>query len=172
MIDTLEARLRAVLPESAMLTAMLRGIDAFARYRDSLPFARSAYTRTLLHKGDGFELVAMHWAPASVSGIHDHGDARCWVVVLDGVLDVDNYDRLDDGGAVAKLAHAGSMAVRAGDLDHRLNRRELHRVRNEQASSAYSLQIYSPSIEQYTIVNEQTMACTTARALHDFILDL
>lgn len=172
MIDVLEARLHEAMSNRAMVDAMLRGMAHFDRYRASLPLLPGGYTRTLLQKTGDFELVGMHWAPGSLSAIHDHGDSRCWVVVMEGMLDVDNYDRHDDGGLQADLTHGSSIEVVRGDLDHRLNRRELHKVRNTRDCSAYSLQLYSPSLTEYTVVNEQTGICSKAAALYDAVFDL
>ena len=172
MIESLESRLHTVLPERAMIDAMLLGIDRFESYRSALPFLAGGYTRTLLKKTNGFELVAMQWAPSSLSALHDHGDARCWVVVLDGALDVDNFDRLDDGEERAQIAHRGRLVVARGDVDHRLSRRELHRVHNARPESAYSLQLYSPEIGAYNVINERTGECTSVVAKYDAIVEL
>ena len=172
MIETFEARLEAVIHDPQMVEAMLRGISAFEQYKQSLPLLPYGYTRTLLVKCAEFELVAMQWAPGSVSELHDHGDSRCWVALVEGALDVDNYDRHDLGGAHAELKHTSSMRVAAGEVDHRLNWRELHRVRNTGNASAYSLQIYSPSLSEYRIFDAKTGSITTALAYCDATYDL
>lgn len=172
MIDSLEPRLASVMEDGAMVHAMLRGIDAYERYRAHLPLQSAGYTRTLLYKTSGFELVAMLWAPQSVSPIHDHGESRCWVVVMEGMLDVDNYDRRDEHAMTADIVRASSVTVKRGELDHRLSWRELHRVRNTGTANAYSLQLYAPSLTTYTVVQEETGICRTVPALYDSLFDL
>ena len=172
MIDSLETRLHSVMDDGAMVHAMLRGIDAFDRYRTQLPVKTDGYTRTLLYKTSGFELVAMLWSPKSVSPIHDHGESRCWVVVMEGMLDVENYDRRDEREMNAEIVHASSMTVNRGELDHRLSWRELHRVRNTGTAGAYSLQLYAPSLTTYTVVQEESGICRTVPALYDSLFDL
>lgn len=174
MIDSLETRLEAAIENQEMLDAMLRGIAAFEKYKAHLPFAAQSYTRTLLQKHADFELVAMQWAPGAVSELHDHGDARCWIAVVEGAIDVENFERLDPGavGSHAQLAFTESMRVSKGDVDHRLNRRELHRVSNTAERSAYSLQIYSPMLTEYHVFDAQTGFGTTSLAHYDSIVEL
>ncbi|HEV7179558.1 MAG TPA: cysteine dioxygenase family protein, partial [Candidatus Baltobacteraceae bacterium] len=127
----------------------------------------------LLHKTDAFELVAMHWAPGSVSPIHDHGASRCWVVMLEGALDVDNYDRLDDGSEPKALIRMSShVRVARGELDHRLNWRELHRVRNASDASAFSVQVYAAPQFDFTIVDGDSFECRRVLAKYDAVYDL
>lgn len=173
MIDALENRLQDAMQAPVMVDAMLRGIESFDRYRDSLPFIPAGYTRTLLLKRPEFELVAMQWSPGSTSAIHDHGTSRCWVMVMDGTLDVENFDRKDDGtGDRADILLASSVVIGRGELDHRLNWRELHRVRNIRERSAYSLQLYSPTLVQYHTIDEHGGYTHVVPALYDFTLDL
>ena len=174
MIDSLEVRLEAAIENHEMIGAMLRGIAAFGEYKSLLPFSEQSYTRTLLLKRPDFELVAMLWAPGSVSELHDHGDARCWVAVVEGAVDVENFARRDAGGngSHAQLAFTESMRVGTGDVDHRLNQRELHRVSNTAERSAYSLQIYSPMLTEYHVFDAQTGLCTTALAHYESIVEL
>lgn len=172
MIGAFEERLEAVIQDPQMIDAMLRGIDAFEQYKQSLPFLPYGYTRTLLVKRPEFELVAMQWAPGSVSELHDHGDSRCWVALVEGALDVDNYERRDPRGTHAELTHTSSIRVAAGEVDHRLNWRELHRVCNTGDVSAYSLQIYSPALSEYHVFDAKTGSFTTALAYCDATYDL
>ena len=160
MTESFERELAATMHEPSFADAMRRGVFAFDRYRVTMPHIPRAYSRTLLARTDEYELVSIHWAPGCVSAIHDHGASRCWVVLLEGTLEIDNFDRLDDGAEIARIHHASSATMRQGQLDHRLNWRELHRVRNTARASAYSLQLYAAPLTQYTIVNERTHACT------------
>ncbi len=172
MIDSLEARLEEAIQHPEMVAAMLRGINSFDEYKASLPAIPGSYTRTLLLKQPDFELVAMQWSPGSLSELHDHGDARCWVAVLEGAIDVENFERRDVGSPRADLSFASSLRLTSGDTDHRLNSRELHRVRNTCETSAFSLQIYSPSIGEYHVFDANTGSYTIAVANYDCVLNL
>jgi predicted metal-dependent enzyme (double-stranded beta helix superfamily) len=169
---TFEDRLTAAMDDPAHLAAMRQGVAAFARLREALPLTPLGYSRTLLALGDGFELVAMRWSPGSSSAVHDHGDSRCWAAMLEGELEVENYNRVDAGEGFARLYLAETLVTRTGDLDHRLNRRELHRVRNLGTQDAYSINLYSAPIREYTVIEDTTYRCHRVTADHDAVIRL
>ncbi len=168
MTPTLDKMLENKMPHSAFAAAMREGIERFEHYRAALVPIPLSYTRTLLRRTDDFELVAMLWAAGSASPIHDHGDSRCWVVVLEGDLEVENYDRLDDGTTeMARLEKSMRNTIASGVLDHRANWRELHRVCNLSDASVYSLQLYAAPQTDFTIVDERTSICSRALPKYD-----
>ena len=141
-------------------SAMTRYARSFRTYRERLPRIPYAYSRTRLAITPKYEIVAMNWAPRSISPIHDHGSSRCWVLMLEGTLDVENF-ACDEGSAEtpAALREAERIRLREGDVDHRLGPTELHRVRNPSASeAAFSLQLYAAPLGTYTIVDARTHA--------------
>jgi predicted metal-dependent enzyme (double-stranded beta helix superfamily) len=173
MIVSLDEQLEHEVRNAEFIAALKTGIARFGDYRAAMPFVEKSYTRTLLNRTMEYELVAMHWAPGAVSPIHDHGDSRCWVVILEGALDVDNYDRLDDfSNDVAQIRHTSANHLTTGQLDHRYNRRELHKVRNTGATCTYSLQLYASPITGYTTFEEGTGRIGHLEANYDSIFDL
>ena len=159
--------------EPEFVAAMRSAIADFSKYRSSIPTIPQSYSRLLLRKTNAFELVAMQWSAGAVSPIHDHGESRCWVVMLDGALDVENYDRVDDGlSSTATLVRTADMRLTPGVLDHRLNWRELHRVRNASPQSVYSVQLYAAPQIDYAVVDEATMLCRRAFPTYDSTFDL
>lgn len=172
MIEVLEHRLTTAIPNGAFLAAMRAGIEQFPAYRSLIPRLASMPSRTLLYKDAEFELVAMQWAPGTVSGIHDHADSRCWVAMLEGTLEVTNFDRLDDGEPIAKLRAADAVRISKGDIDHRLTHRELHSVKNDTTGSAYSLQLYAKPLVTYTVVDEATGYCRQVASRYESVFDL
>ncbi|MDE2481509.1 MAG: cysteine dioxygenase family protein [bacterium] len=172
MTDISERTLADVIGIPHFVAAMQRGMARFADYRALMPNVARAYTRTLLEKRDDYELVAMLWAPASRSPIHDHGDSRCWVVVLEGAIDVDNYERLDDDERTPNLRPTSNERVARGSIDHRLNDRELHRVQNRTDAPAFSLQLYASPLGEYTIADDLTGLWRRMPSHYDAIFDL
>lgn len=173
MMSSLDALLARAMADDELIAAMQAGMQGLHRFRDAMPHIPYGYTRTLLRKSARFELVAMRWAPGSVSPIHDHGLSRCWVVMLEGTLDIDNYERLDDGASfTANLRHTSQTRLAIGDLDHRLDWRELHRVRNAAVIDALSLQIYAAPQVDFTIVDEATMECRRSLPKYDVCFEL
>jgi predicted metal-dependent enzyme (double-stranded beta helix superfamily) len=175
--DLTDALARAIGDET-FASAMARVAARFASYRERLPTVPYAYSRTRLAATPDYEIVAMNWAPQSTSPIHDHGASRCWVLMLDGVLDVRNYTCGDDGepvdGALAAIDESDRIVLHAGDIDHRLGPAELHRVRNPStATSAFSLQLYARPLATYSIVDARSHVrrIVTATCELELILD-
>jgi cysteine dioxygenase len=54
-------------------------------------YAKSHYTRNLIHKCDLFEVMAICWEIGQVSRIHNHRDQNCWMVTPIGRLRVQNF---------------------------------------------------------------------------------
>lgn len=149
--------LAAVMGEE-FAAAMRRFAGGFATYRKRLPRIPYAYSRTRLAATPSYEVVAMNWAPKSVSPIHDHGASRCWVLMLEGTLGVENFSCADPStDGPVELVEADRLVLRTGDLDHRLGPSELHRVTNpDDEAYAYSLQVYAAPLSTYSIVDART----------------
>ncbi len=162
-----------LLGDAEFAAAMERATAAFERYRERLPIIPFAYSRSRLLLDARFEIVAMRWAPGAVSPIHDHGASRCWVLMLDGTLEVENFTRHDGPEARSPMLSAdGRITLGRGDVDHRLAPTELHRVRNVCDVSAYSLQLYAAPIATYSVYDERTGQPRDATANCDVVLDL
>jgi cysteine dioxygenase len=164
-------RLGQVMGDDEFLAAMDRFAQTFAGYRDDLPLIPYAYTRTRLLLTPRYEVVAMRWSPGSISPIHDHGNSNCWVLMMEGALEVENYERDDDGSSdIVALRPTGMLALGLGDVDHRGGPSELHRVRNATEKMAYTLQLYAEPIQSYTVVDAHSNQCRLVTATCDLEL--
>ena len=166
--------LELAMGDEEFASAMTRFARAFRTYRGRLPRIPYAYSRTRLAITPKYEIVAMNWAPRSVSPIHDHGNSRCWVLMLEGTLDVENFAcAVSSAETPAGIRDAERILLREGDLDHRFGPAELHRVRNPSATdAAFSLQLYAAPLGDYTIVDPRTHARRTVGAACDLELIL
>jgi cysteine dioxygenase len=54
-------------------------------------YAKSHYTRNLIHKCELFEVLAICWDIGQVSRIHNHRDQNCWMATPIGRLRVQNF---------------------------------------------------------------------------------
>jgi cysteine dioxygenase len=152
---------------------MQRAASAFAKYRPQLPTIPYAYTRTRLIERPHFEIVVMQWAAGSVSPIHDHGASRCWVLMLGGTLDVENFERdLDNETDGVSMRQTGTLTLKADDIDCRSGPTELHRVVNSGSESAYSLQLYAAPISTYNVYEEHSSSSRVVTANCDLVIDL
>jgi hypothetical protein len=160
------------LGDPEYVSAMQRAALAFARYRAHLPAIPYAYTRTRLVDRPHFEIVAMQWSAGSVSPIHDHGASRCWVLMLEGELEVENFERDVEAGVEVALRPNGTLTLKADDIDSRYGPTELHRVVNSGAVSAYSLQLYAHPITTYNVFDEHALTSRIVTANCDLVIDL
>lgn len=164
-------RLAEVLSNDEFFNSMERYAQAFAGYRERLPLIPYAYTRTQLLREPHYEIVVMRWSPGSISPIHDHGDSDCWVLMMEGALEVENFDRDDDGSSpIVTLRETGRIALGLDDIDHRGGPKELHRVRNATDRMAYSLQLYREPIHTYTVVDAHSRQSRLVTATCDLEL--
>jgi predicted metal-dependent enzyme (double-stranded beta helix superfamily) len=156
--------------DDEFVAAMERYVQSFPSYRERLPLIPYAYTRTRLLRKPRYEVVVMRWSPGSTSPIHDHGNSRCWVLMLEGALQVENYERDDDAGELVTLRPTGRIALGPGDIDYRGGNTELHRVHNVSNEMAYSLQLYSEPIERYAVVDAHSRQSRIVTASYDLEL--
>ena len=164
--------LTSALGDAEYVSAMQRAALAFSQYRSQLPAIPYAYTRTRLIERPHFEIVAMHWAAGSVSPIHDHGASRCWVLMLEGTLDVENFERDVETVTHVAMRPSGTLKLKIDDLDSRYGPTELHRVVNSGTESAYSLQLYATPITTYNVFDEHTRTSRVVTATCDLHIDL
>ena len=118
--------------------------------RDHLKTPAQGYGRNLLNQDPlfGFVVVAMVWPPKVGTPIHDQGT---WGVVgvADGMLNVTNYIREDDGfrSGHASLTELGTISARAGDATHELPPdEEIHKLWNSTAEQSISIHTYGTTI--------------------------
>jgi predicted metal-dependent enzyme (double-stranded beta helix superfamily) len=173
VISPLDERLERELPNRDFVNAMREGIAKFHLYRDRVPYVPYAYTRMLLKRCAEYELVIMQWATGSQSAIHDHGDSSCWAALLDGSLEIENFNRIaEDREGYARLNMQSSATLLAGDLDSRSGPEELHRVRNTGEVNTFSLQLYAAPIRKYTVIDDRSGRCYSVSAQYDASVDL
>jgi len=131
-----------------------------------------AYTRNCAYRDDQFEVLILNWAAGAASPIHDHGGQRCWMMVLDGSLEVDDYVRLDPGDVpgYAYVEPRGSRLLEPGDMDLRTERFDLHRVKCGNGSNAVSLHVYAAPLRNFFVYDETAWRCNVAFGTYDAML--
>lgn len=121
-----------------------------ARNHALLPRRPGGYTRTLLQRGEGFELIAMVWSPGALTPIHDHGDSRCATLVVAGSLAVEHFTRGADLGPERAALVAGEARVLiAGDGEALRDATELHRVATAGSDDAIAVHLYAVPLAAY-----------------------
>lgn len=131
------------------------------------------YTRTLLHKDERFEVLALHWQPNCTSAIHDHGGALCWLTVARGRMNVENFLRTDSGAqpGYAAIALEGREELEPGAVDHRQDDVHLHRCITQDCETV-TLHVYAHPIERFHGFDERTNRCFEISPTYDAIATL
>jgi hypothetical protein len=131
-----------------------------------------AYTRICAYRDDKFEVVLLNWSPGAASAIHDHGDQHCWMLVLEGRLEVEDYERLDAGDVAgyARVEARDTRILEPGQFDLRSGRFDLHRVAATRNAPALSLHIYARPLRSYLVYDEGSRRCESALGIYDEVL--
>jgi predicted metal-dependent enzyme (double-stranded beta helix superfamily) len=130
------------------------------------------YTRTQAYRDDRFEVLLLNWASGAASKIHDHGDQHCWMVVLEGLIEVEDYIRLDTGETpgYAHVERCGTQILEPGGLDLRSGRFDLHRVSAAKNAAAVSLHVYAGPLQKFLVYDEAKRSCQEAGSVYDELL--
>jgi len=121
------------------------GLAARARFSDR------GYTRTVLHRNPGWEVLLAGWLPGQCTATHGHGESFGLICVLVGALTEVEY-RLAPGGHVAKVERRGHPA---GEV-FREEPHTIHRVEHAGAGRAVSLHLYAPPLERMELYEGST----------------
>ena len=149
----------------------------FAESRASWPFVprlvtrSGTYTRTCAHQNPRFEILLLNWFPGAVSAIHDHGGQHCWMFVLEGRLEVEDYLRVDAGdrpatrksnrATRASLSRAGWICARDASTFIAWRLRETRRRRYGRSAGP---------LRQFLIYHEFARRCETVFGAYDDML--
>ena len=123
-------------------------------------FAKSHYTRNLIHRSDFFEVLATCWEIGQASPPHDHGGQNCWMVTPVGRLRVQNFRvaTRDPGLKTCQLVATTSYDI---DAEHPAlvePEEPVHQVMNlpQFARRATSVQVYSRPYSTCEVYNRST----------------
>lgn len=131
-----------------------------------------SYTRTSLYGDERFEVLLLNWSPGAASALHDHGDQHCWLLVLEGRLEIADYTRLDAGELPghSRVEARGTRTLARGGLDLRSGRFDLHRVTATPDAPAVSLHVYSRPLRTFLVYDELAQRCELAYGNYDDVL--
>src|SRR5689334_15229087 len=149
LVDDLRRKPPLARSTAEMAALLMTGLADWSPGR--LIARAGGYTRTCACSDQDFEIVLINWSAGAPSPIHDHADQHCWMLVLSGRLQIDDYLCLDTGDVpgYALIRAAGSSVLEQGGLDLRAGRFSLHRVAATDDSPAVTLHIYSGPIREY-----------------------
>jgi cysteine dioxygenase len=123
----------------------LKALAARARFSDQ------GYTRTVLHRTVGWEVLLVGWLPGQRTAAHGHGESFGATCVIDGTLIEVEY-RLAPGGQVLKSErrrHGPGSVFR--EQPH-----TIHRVEHAGRVRAVSLHLYAPPLRRMELYDGST----------------
>ena len=153
MLSTLIARLDAAvqLGDTAAITARIkRELEGAIHSREvTLPerFHRTrpdGYARRLLHRSDtlGYTAVVMTWAPGQRTPLHDHAGIWCVEGVVEGRMDVTQYDLVDESSDSYRFEEKGCVHAAVGSAGCLIPPFEYHILANAIDRPSITLHVY------------------------------
>lgn len=118
------------------------------------PFLRSrpdCYARRLLHRDDrvGYTVVVMTWGPGQQTRLHDHAGLWCVECVIEGELDVTQYDVAARDRDRYRFVERTSTRAGVGDAGCLIPPSEYHVMRNPlDDRDAVTLHVYGGEMNQ------------------------
>lgn len=119
LIGRLDAAVALASPRAVTARVKADLSDVLSRSALQLPAAywrtrQDGYARRLLHQDGerGYTAVVMTWAPGQCTPLHDHGGLWCVEGVVDGAMEVTQFDLADQSNGSYAFVERGR--VRAG----------------------------------------------------------
>ncbi|RKH11808.1 cysteine dioxygenase [Corallococcus sp. CA053C] len=134
-----------------------------ASLKPYLHFLPGRYTRNLVHRDEGLEIIVNCWSPGVSSPIHDHDGQECWFSVQRGEFLLENYPLLEGGKApgVARLGTPERVGpVGAGHVDFRDSGASIHRVCSTSAPGV-TLHVYAGPVANCLVFDPRRHRCAT-----------
>jgi cysteine dioxygenase len=123
----------------------VKGLAARASFSDQ------SYTRTVLHRAPGWEVLLVGWLPGQRTAAHGHGESFGATCVLEGTLVEVEY-RLASGGQVLKSERRKHGP---GSVFHE-QPHTIHRVEHAGRVGAVSLHLYAPPLQRMELYDGST----------------
>jgi predicted metal-dependent enzyme (double-stranded beta helix superfamily) len=147
------ARLDAAvqLPDAAAITHAVKGeLETAIHARAvTLPerFHRvrpEGYARRLLHRSDalGYTAVVMTWGPGQHTPLHDHAGIWCVEGVVEGRMDVTQFDLVDQDGDGYRFEERGLVHAAVGSAGCLIPPFEYHVLANALDRPSITLHVY------------------------------
>ena len=173
-IDEFAAGLAAIPEENFTTERVLEYMRArpvtVASMAPYLYFTPEKYTRNLIQRSPLYDLIALCWETGQRSTIHNHRDQRCWMGVIHGRVQVQNFrvvarDETTDFCELAPSDHyiIDSESPAQVDPDE-----PVHLVTNVSSfgSRAVTLHIYSRPFDTCEVYDIKAKRCQVVRLVN------
>jgi 3-mercaptopropionate dioxygenase len=135
--ETITTRIKQEL-ERAIRTRTIVLSDRFHRTRVE------GYARRLLHRNDalGYTAVVMTWAPGQATPLHDHAGIWCVEGVVEGQMDVTQYDLVDESANGYRFEARNRVHASVGSAGCLIPPFEYHVLANALRAPSITLHVY------------------------------
>ena len=105
---------------------------------------REGYARRLLHRSDtlGYTAVVMTWAPGQATPLHDHAGIWCVEGVVEGRMDVTQYDLVEESAGGFRFEAKGCVHAAVGSAGCLIPPFEYHVLANALDQPSITLHVY------------------------------
>jgi 3-mercaptopropionate dioxygenase len=102
------------------------------------------YARRLLHRNDtlGYTAVVMTWGPGQHTPLHDHGGIWCVEGVVEGRMDVTQYDLVEESQQAFRFEAKGCVHAAVGSAGCLIPPFEYHVLANALDQASITLHVY------------------------------
>lgn len=162
LIERLDAAVRLGTP--AAVTARIkeslesaiqdRRVDLPARFHQTRP---DGYARRLLHRSHhlGYTAVVMTWAPGQRTPLHDHAGIWCVEGVVEGKMDVTQYDLIQEAHGRFRFEERGCIHAEVGSAGCLIPPFEYHVLANPTKAPSITLHVYGGEMTSCHIFEPQ-----------------
>ena len=134
--------------KAALQDALRRdGLQLPDRFRAARP---DTYARRLLHRDDKgrYTVVVMTWGPGQGTALHDHAGIWCVECVVDGCMDVTQYDLLSESGGAYRFQPQTRVRAERGSAGCLIPPFEYHTLANARPDGAsITLHVYGGEMD-------------------------
>lgn len=111
------------------------------------------YARRLLYRSDefGYEVLAMTWGPGQGTPVHDHAGYWCVEGVLEGDLEVVQYDLVEETGDRCRFQKRTMVYAGVGSAGTLIPPFDYHTISNCSDQPAITIHIYGGSLTECSV---------------------
>jgi predicted metal-dependent enzyme (double-stranded beta helix superfamily) len=124
-----------------------QGLSLPERYHTSLP---DTYARRLLHRDPAgrYTVVVMTWGPGQKTALHDHAGIWCVECVVDGEMEITQYDLVSDDGEHYRFSRQKCVAASRGAAGCLIPPFEYHTLANARPDhSSITMHVYGGEMD-------------------------
>jgi predicted metal-dependent enzyme (double-stranded beta helix superfamily) len=125
-------------------------IELGPRFREALP---DRYARRLLCRDErlGYSAVVMTWGPGQRTPVHDHAGMWCVEGVVEGFMEVHQYDLVERSGDRYRLAPTAEVHAGVGSAGCLIPPYEYHVLANAAPGPSVTLHVYGGEMDRCNV---------------------